>query len=117
MEFRVNPYQRIKWNEEFKDDIYVSQKIETEYTKEICINMPKGSFMKDHKTNFGITIQVLKGCIDFGVANGQILLKELDSISLKANEIHNLLAVENSIVRLSLYKQDTIERVKNVLKS
>ncbi|MBT0793550.1 hypothetical protein KJQ87_00505 [Campylobacter lari] len=54
--------------------------------------------MKDHKAPFDITIQVLKGFIDFGVLNQKIVLKALDSISLKAHEIHNLLALEDSIV-------------------
>ncbi|MBT0826246.1 hypothetical protein [Campylobacter lari] len=54
--------------------------------------------MKDHKAPFDITIQVLKGSIDFGVLNQKIVLKALDSISLKAHEIHNLLALEDSIV-------------------
>ncbi|EAK9945859.1 hypothetical protein A0Y81_01895 [Campylobacter lari] len=68
--------------------------------------------MKDHKAPFDITIQVLKGSIDFGVLNQKIVLKALDSISLKAHEIHNLLALEDS-----LYKQDSLERVESVLKS
>ncbi|WP_229238142.1 cupin domain-containing protein [Campylobacter volucris] len=116
MKFKTNPYQVVSWDEGFKEGINISKKIENEYTKEICINISKGSFMKDHKAPFAITIQVLKGLIDFKVAKEQITLKELDSISLKANEMHNLFALENSIVRLTLYKHDTIKRVENVLK-
>lgn len=117
MNFRSALYQVVSWSEEFKEGVNISKKIENEYTKEICINISKGSSMKDHKAPFAITVQVLKGLIDFKVAKEQVILKELDSISLKANEIHNLLALENSIVRLTLYKHDTLERVESVLKS
>ncbi|RKO64576.1 hypothetical protein CKA54_04625 [Campylobacter sp. P255] len=107
----------MSWEQEIQNGINISKKIENDYAKEICINMSKDSFMKDHKAPFDITIHVLKGSIDFGVLNQQILLKTLDSISLKANEVHNLLALEDSIIRLTLYKQDSLKRVEAVLKS
>ncbi|MCR6590869.1 Uncharacterised protein [Campylobacter insulaenigrae] len=110
-------HEVISWVQEIQNGVSVSKKIENAYTKEICISMSKGSFMKDHKAPFDITIQVLKGSIDFGVLNQQILLKTLDSISLKADEVHNLLALDDSIVRLTLYKQDSFKRVESVLKS
>ncbi|WP_348636204.1 cupin domain-containing protein [Campylobacter lari] len=117
MKFRTQIYEVISWEQEIQNGINISKKMENAYAKEICITMSKDSFMKDHKAPFDITIQVLKGSIDFGVLNQQILLKTLDSISLKAHEIHNLLALEDSIVRLSLYEQDSLERVESVLKS
>ncbi|OCX42282.1 hypothetical protein A7X81_03285 [Campylobacter ornithocola] len=110
-------YEVISWEQEIQKGINISKKIENTYAKEICITMSKDSFMKDHKAPFDITIQILKGSVDFGVSNQQILLKTLDSISLKANEIHNLLALEDSIIRLTLYKQDNFGRIENILKS
>ncbi|WP_236633045.1 cupin domain-containing protein [Campylobacter armoricus] len=117
MEFKTQIYKVISWEQEIQNGINVFKKIENNYTKEICISMSKDSFMKDHKAPFDIVIQILKGSINFGVSNQQILLKTLDSISLKANETHNLLALEDSIIRLTLYKQDSFRRIENILKS
>lgn len=89
--------------------------LETSSSKEIRLAMQKGSFMKEHKAPYEIIIQILKGSIELGVNGEKIVLNQLDLISLKANVPHNLLANEDSIVRLSLSKSDSIDRVKSVL--
>lgn len=72
--------------------------------------------MKEHKTSYPITVEVFEGEILFGV-NGQTnTLTRGDIVSLEANVPHNLKANKNSIVRLSLSKKDSINRVKGVLK-
>jgi len=87
---------------------------ETDFTKEIRIAMHDGTAMKEHKTSFPIVINVLEGSIDFGV-NGEV--KRLDAgalIALDSNVPHDLKALENSIVRLTLTKYDNTARVANV---
>ena len=97
-----------------KDKPAVSMLLETDFSKEIQIVFEKGQLMKDHKAPFPIIVQVLKGSIDFGVNGETIQLKQGDLISLKAAVIHNLTAKVESVVRLSLSKLDTLNRVKNV---
>jgi len=92
----------------------VSMLLETDFSKEIRIVFEKGQIMKDHKAPFAIIVQVLKGSIDFGV-DGEILqLKAGDLITLKPSVVHNLTALAESIVRLSLSKADTVQRVESV---
>ncbi len=43
-------------------------------------------------------------------------LNALDMISLEANVAHSLGGLENSIIRLSLNKSDSVQRVNAVLK-
>jgi quercetin dioxygenase-like cupin family protein len=92
----------------------ISMLLETEFSKEIQIVFENQQIMKDHKAPFPITVQVLQGSINFGV-NGEI--KELqtgDLIYLDANIVHNLTALSQSVVRLTLSKLDTLQRVKSV---
>lgn len=93
----------------------VSMLLETEFSKEIQIVFEKDQLMKDHKAPFPIVVQVLKGCINFGVGAEITELKSGDLISLSANVIHNLTALEESVVRLTLSKLDTLKRVEKVL--
>ncbi|WNW01764.1 AraC family ligand binding domain-containing protein [Tenacibaculum sp. HL-MS23] len=92
----------------------VSLLLDTDFSKEIRIVFKKGQIMKDHQAPFAIIVQVLKGCIDFGLEGEVKQLNTGDLISLEPKIIHNLTAVEESVVRLTLSKLDTIKRVKNI---
>ena len=72
--------------------------------------------MKEHKAPGAIMVQVLSGKIDFGVGENNVILDALDMVTLEPNVIHALTALENSIVRLSLSKNDDVSRVFSVLK-
>lgn len=88
---------------------------ESDSTKEIRIVFRKGQLMKEHKTGFPITVEIFEGAIDFGITGIIHHLKKGDIVALSAGTPHDLLATEDSIVRLSLAKSDNIQRVKSVL--
>ncbi len=89
--------------------------LESESSKEIRILMKKGQLMKEHKTAYPIVIQIIAGRIEFEVEGNKHDLETGAILSLKGNVPHSLLAQEDSIVRLSLSKNDTELRVKSVL--
>jgi len=102
---------------EFSEDkVKVSVILETSFTKEIRIAFKKGQIMKEHKTAFPIIVHLLEGEIEFGVEGQKHHLSKGDILTLEGNVPHDLLANEESIVRLSLSKLDTPERVKQVAK-
>jgi quercetin dioxygenase-like cupin family protein len=107
----------------FVDDIIYgdSQPIITpmfanDFTKEIRIVFRSGQSMKAHKTSFPITVMIVKGEIDFGVGEERHSFKTGDVVALEGNVLHDLNALEDSIVRLSLHKGDSVARVSGVLK-
>lgn len=98
-----------------KEKVSIKVMMETETSKEIRILFKKGQIMKEHKAGFPITVEIHQGKITFGVNKKEIILNTGDLIYLDANIPHDLLANEDSIVRLSLSKFDKIERVKSVI--
>ena len=87
---------------------------ETENTKEIRIALGKGQIMKEHKTKYPIVVEIFEGEIDFTVYGKVERLKKGAILALEGNVLHELLGIENSTVRLSLSKADSVERVYNV---
>lgn len=91
--------------------------METDSGKEIRIAFKKGQVMKRHQTPFPIVVEIFDGKIDFGVEDDKHTLDKGDLITLQGKVPHDLTAMEDSIVRLSLNKADKADRVENVAKS
>lgn len=101
---------------EFGKDVKIKKMLETPSSKEIRIIMPKDSIMKEHKAPGDIVVQVLEGKIWFEVEGRREEFKKGDMLALDANIPHSLGGLEDSILRLSLSKNDSVNRVKGVLK-
>ncbi len=109
----ANIYQDLVFNDK-KPVINVL--FETSFTKEIRIAMQANTIMKEHKTSFPIVVEIVAGSIDFGV-NGEIkTLNKGALIALAPNVPHDLKANDDSVIRLTLTKQDLAERVIDVSK-
>ena len=109
--------EKIVWQNDVFNNVTIAKLFDGPNSKEIRINLEKGAQMKEHKAPGAIMVQVLSGKIDFSVGENSVILDTLDMITLEPNVIHALIALENSIVRLSLSKNDDISRVFGVLKS
>jgi quercetin dioxygenase-like cupin family protein len=101
----------------FSDEsVVITPMLDSGFGKEIRIAFKEGQIMKEHKTKFSIAVMTLKGSIEFGVGEEIFVLHVGDVITLEGNVMHELKATEESVVRLSLHKGDTVARVKGVLK-
>lgn len=92
----------------------ISVLMETESSKEIRIVFKAGQSMKEHKTAFPITVEMVDGNLDFGVKGEVLSLTRGDLLALEGNVPHNLVAISDCIVRLTLTKNDDPNRVKKV---
>lgn len=93
----------------------ISVLLETDFTKEIRIAMCKGTKMKEHQTHYPIVVHIVEGDISFGIKDQVLELKTGDLIALEPNVPHDLKANENSVVRLTLSKNDVVERVHKIV--
>ncbi|MFK8057286.1 MAG: cupin domain-containing protein [Saprospiraceae bacterium] len=91
--------------------------LESEFTKEIRILMKAGQLMKEHKTPFPIVVQLLEGKLDFGVQGKVTTITAGAILSLEGGIPHDLKALADSSVRLTLVKGDAAQRVEGVAKS
>ena len=89
--------------------------METEFSKEIRIVFKEGQAMKEHKTAFPITVEMVAGELKFGVKGEELSLTKGDLIALEGNVPHDLKAKTNCILRLTLTKNDDVNRVKKVV--
>ena len=89
--------------------------METDATKEIRIIFKKNQEMKEHSAPKPIVVEIFKGEINFGVNQKELHLKKGDLIALEANVPHNLFCIEDAIVRLTIAKSDSINRVNKVV--
>ena len=110
----TNILKDLSYNE---DKVAISVLFETETTKEIRIAFKAGQKMNKHQTKFPITVEMVDGNLDFGVNNETHNLVKGDLVALDGGVPHDLLAKTDCIVRLTLSKLDTVERVKNVANS
>ncbi len=87
------------------EKLYIEVLSENSLTKEIRICMPKGAIIDKHKAPGSISVQVLEGKIIFEAENEKIEMHKGALISLEAQVLHRLDALENSVIRLSLSKK------------
>ena len=87
------------------------------FSKEIRILLKSGQVLKEHKTKYPIVVHVLEGEINFGVEDLIHTMKSGGIISLEGNVAHDLTAIQDSVIRLSLFKLDNVERVEKVAKA
>jgi quercetin dioxygenase-like cupin family protein len=85
--------------------------VETAFSKEIRICMAAGNIMREHKAPGAITIMVITGQVRIESLQESIELKNAEMLSFDANVLHSLEALEESVVRLTLSKNDSEKRV------
>ena len=99
-----------------QDKPAIQKLLETPFSKEIRIALKAGQIMKEHTAPAPIVVELFEGAIDFGV-NGTIHnLVKGDILTLDAKVPHDLKATQDSIVRLTLAKIDSIDRVFSVVR-
>jgi len=110
---KINIYDNIEYSDK---KVQITPLFESNSSKEIRIVFKKDQIMKEHQTKFPITVEIFEGTIDFGVSGEVHTLVKGDVVALEGSVKHDLKATQDSIVRLSLSKGDSVSRVNGVLK-
>lgn len=103
-------------NLNFEKDVSINKMAETKNSKEIKISMKQNAIMKEHTAPGAITIMVLKGEVEISSMSEKVLLADGEMVYFEAMVPHSLFALQNSIVRLVLSKNDNIQRIENLIK-
>lgn len=77
---------------------------DSDLSKDIRLCFRKNQIMKQHKTKYPISVMCLKGKIEFSVQENIFILLEGDTIFLNGDIMHELNALEESVIRLNLIK-------------
>jgi quercetin dioxygenase-like cupin family protein len=110
--------QSFSKNIDFKGrSVSTSVILETPFSKEIRIAMKRDHLIKEHQTPFPIVVHLLEGEIDFGVEGRGVRLEAGDAVTLAGGVPHDLKALTDSRLRLTISKHDSAERVKKVIKN
>lgn len=92
--------------------------LNTNSSKEFRIAFKKSQVMRRHSTPFPIVVEIFEGSIDFRVDSEVFKLHKGDLLSLKGNVSHDLTAIKESIVRLSLNKSfDTVKQAEDLVRN
>ena len=105
-------YENLEYGE---DRPAVKVMIDNTHIKEVRIVFRKGQEMREHKTKFPIVVEIVDGIISFGVNGERYELEKGKLIALEGHIAHDLIAVKDSVVRLSLNKSDDVSRVEKVI--
>ena len=95
----------------FCEKVQIDKMFETPFSKEIRICMAEGNTMREHTAPGAITIMVLKGRVRIDSLEESAELLSGDMIYFDANVPHSLEAYEESVIRLTLSKNDSAKRV------
>jgi quercetin dioxygenase-like cupin family protein len=98
-------------NLRFGDKVQIDKMVETPFSKEIRICMAGGNVMKEHTAPGAITILVLKGRVTITSMGEHAELENGEMVCFDANVPHSLEAHEESVIRLTLSKNDSVKRV------
>lgn len=78
--------------------------LDTEFSKEIRICMAKDTEMSEHSSPKPIAVQVIEGKIIFGVNGVEHTMVAGTFVTFEGNIQHHLKALEDSILRLTIFK-------------
>lgn len=102
-------------NKHFDSKPQITMMFETPSSKEIRICMAEGNVMHEHTAPGAIMIMVIEGSVSISSLDKSITLNAGDMIGFEEKVPHSLEAHAESVIRLSLSKNDTFKRVIGVL--
>ncbi len=90
---------------EFSDEqVVIVDLLESRYYKEIGIAMQPHQSLREHQSPMPIVLEVVRGKIRIGLDTLEYELEEGDLFEIPAEKYHHIIAIEASLLRLSLHQ-------------
>ena len=97
---QVNILEAISYSDE---NVLIDELMTTPCSKEVRIVMQRNQVMRDHSSDFPITLSVLEGVVKLTIEEDEHVVKRGELVLLQAETKHHLEALDNSVLRLTLF--------------
>ncbi len=97
---RTNVITSLAYSDE---SVVIEELYETEYAREVGIAMQAHQVLMDHQSLYPLTLQVIDGLVRFSSELSSAVLDKGDIVTLEAGVKHDLEAIENTLLRLTLF--------------
>ncbi len=98
--YRSNVLEALRYSDE---NVMIDELMSTPFSKEVRIVMHRHQVMRDHATRHPLTLQVVEGVLKLTLDTDEHVIKRGDIVTLNADTVHHLEAMEESVIRLTLF--------------
>lgn len=81
----------------------ITEIMSTPFSREIRIAMQKHQAMRDHESAHPVTFGVLEVVVKMNVEEDEVLLGKGDVAAFESGVVHNLEAMEDTLLRLTIF--------------
>ena len=100
MKHRINLLDAVEYSDE---RVLIDEMISTPSSKEMRVMIQKNQVMRDHASVYPIAINVLEGVVKLSADGNDTVLRRGDLIYMESDTVHHMEAVEDTILRLTLF--------------
>ena len=87
------------------ENVLIDELMTTPCSKEVRIVMQRNQVMRDHSSDFPITLSVLEGVVKLTIEEDEYVVKRGGLVALEAETMHHLEALDNSVLHLTLFRK------------
>ncbi|MEA1918859.1 MAG: hypothetical protein U9N52_03380 [Campylobacterota bacterium] len=101
----VNLFEDFHYDNE---DIVLKELMQTKFSKEISIAMQTHQFMQGHESEYPLVLHVISGSVKLMTDDDVVTLVQGDLIEIDTSIKHCIEAIENSLLRLSVFTDNLL---------
>ncbi len=97
--------RKIDFNASGLKTLVADKLLNSEYVTEMRLSLPKGAVVDPHVAPHYHVMQVLSGAIEFTMDGALTTMKSFEMVEIQPNALHGITALQNSILRVSVFKR------------
>jgi quercetin dioxygenase-like cupin family protein len=96
----ANIHEALQFDEE---NIVMDELFETPFVREVRIAMYAHQVMRDHESEYPVTIEVCEGAVTLSTEEREVILPRGEVIGLDGGVKHHIEALQESVLRLTIF--------------